>query len=104
MFCVLWVLPAPGSPDVSAVTLQLDGEQRQLTWDAEREDVAVKIGEFLEAHRSGEPVRNDVELLLRQLRAQTARRKADVSTLPSKNGGSIKKGSPPKERKPDCTL
>eukprot|EP00439_Symbiodinium_sp_Y106_P021694 s8167_g2.t1 len=97
VFCVLWVLPAPGSPDVSAVTLQLDGEQRQLTWDAEREDVAVKIGEFLEAHRSGEPVRNDVELLLRQLRAQTARRKADVSTLPSKNGGSIKKVLPPRK-------
>ena len=86
-----------GELDVPAVTLSLNGEMQQLTWNAEREDVAVKIGEFVEAHRSGEPYRNEAELILRQLRAQVARRHADVGTLPSKNGAPLKQVLPPRK-------
>ena len=88
-------LLAAGNPNIPAVTVQLDGENKELRWDVEREDIAVKISEFLESHRSGEPYRNEMELVLRQVRAQLAGRRADVGTLPPKNGASVKQVLPP---------
>ncbi|CAE7527458.1 nolO [Symbiodinium natans] len=91
------VLAAESSgSDVCAVALQLDGETKQLTWNAEHEDIAIKIAEFAEAHQAGELVKNEVELVLRQQRAQLARRQ-DVATLPSKNGAALKQVFPPRK-------